>query len=115
MTNHKSRDLYAIFADYDNNGYLDLFILNEKDNRLYQNFGEGEFEPINDLGIVHKQNGFLATFVDLDLEGDLDLFLATDSVNYIYRNNSDGTFNAVSYTHLRSPRDVEESRMAGCG
>ncbi|MBH49772.1 MAG: hypothetical protein CMG69_03365 [Candidatus Marinimicrobia bacterium] len=94
-TNHKSRDLYAIFADYDNNGYLDLFILNEKDNRLYQNFGEGEFEPINDLGIVHKQNGFLATFVDLDLEGDLDLFLATDSVNYIYRNNSDGTFNDI--------------------
>ncbi len=90
--NHASRDLSAIFADYDNDGYLDLFITNTQENRLYKNSGEGTFKPVINTGINTKDISTAAVFVDLDLEGDLDLFLATDSRNRLYRNNSDGTF-----------------------
>jgi hypothetical protein len=90
--NHTSRDLSAIFADYDNDGHLDLFITNTQENRLYKNLGEGIFKPVINTGINTKDNSTAAVFVDLDLEGDLDLFLATDSRNRLYRNNSDGTF-----------------------
>jgi len=90
--NHTSRDLSAIFADFDNDGHLDLFITNTQENRLYKNSGEGTFKPVIKTGINTKDNSTAAVFVDLDLEGDLDLFLATDSRNRLYRNNSDGTF-----------------------
>ena len=89
---HASRDFSAIFADYDNDGYLDLFVTNAQENRLYQNSGEDTFILRTTTGIGSDANCTAAVFVDLDLEGDLDLFLATDSKNQLYRNNSDGTF-----------------------
>ena len=90
--NHTSTDLSALFADYDNDGYLDLFVNNIQENRLYQNSGKDTFLLVTTTGIGSDENSMAAVFVDLDLEGDLDLFLATDSKNQLYRNNSDGTF-----------------------
>ncbi len=90
--NHPSRDLSALFADYDNDGYLDLLVTNSKENRLYQNSGKDTLLLVMPDGISSDENSLAAVFVDLDLEGDLDLFLATDSKNHLYRNNSDGTF-----------------------
>ena len=87
-----STDLSALFADYDNDGYLDLFVNNTQENRLYQNSGKDTFLLVTTTGIGSDENSMAAVFVDLDLEGDLDLFLATDSKNQLYRNNSDGTF-----------------------
>ena len=89
---HTSRDLSALFADYDNDGYLDLFVNNIQENRLYQNSGKDTFHLISNSGIGTGENNRDAVFVDLDLEGDLDLFLVTESKNRLYRNNSDGTF-----------------------
>ena len=90
--NHPSRDLSALFADYDNDGYLDLFVTNTQENMLYQNSGKDTFFLVTTTGISNNEKSMAAVFVDLDLEGDLDLFLATDSKNQLYRNNSDGTF-----------------------
>ena len=90
--NHPSRDLSALFSDYDNDGYLDLFVTNSQENRLYQNSGKDTLFLVTPDGISSDENSMAAVFVDLDLEGDLDLFLATDSKNQLYRNNSDGTF-----------------------
>ncbi len=90
---HQSRDLSAIFADYDNDGYLDLFITNSQANRLYRNAGDGSFVDIGvSVGVDTPSGGMSAKFADFDLEGDLDLYLATDSNNKLYRNNLDGTF-----------------------
>ena len=89
---HQSEDIAAIFTDYDNDGYPDLFITNIYKNRLYKNSGNGEFELINSISLVSKTPPNAAVFADLDLEGDLDLFLTTKSENYLFQNNSDGTF-----------------------
>jgi len=93
---HSARDLFALFADYNNDGYLDLFLTNINGNKLYKNSGDGSFHPVStamDIGIDFK--GAAAVFADLDLEGDLDLFIATNSENQLYRNNSDGTFTEI--------------------
>jgi len=109
--NHASRDLSAIFADYDNDGYLDLFITNTQGNRLYKNSGEGTFKPVINTGINTKDNSTAAVFVDLDLEGDLDLFLATDSRNRLYRNNSDGTFIETGKIQASATRAFQAERL----
>jgi len=93
---HSARDIFALFADYDNDGYLDLFLTNTNGNKLYKNSGEGSFHPVSTaMDMRIDFNGAAAVFADFDLEGDLDLFIATDSENQLYRNNSDGTFTEI--------------------
>ena len=92
---HKEKDLSASFADYNNDGYTDLFICNSKNIKLYKNLGGGKFIPEKNIGVYKDLNYYKALFLDLDLEGDLDLFLVTDKKNLFYRNNSDGTFTEI--------------------
>jgi len=90
---HHSKETAAIFADYDNDGKLDLCIANDGPTILYRNVGDGKFEQTS-LPSITGVAGFsyAARFADLDLEGDLDLFLANAAHNRVYRNNGDGTF-----------------------
>ncbi|MDH3651532.1 MAG: FG-GAP-like repeat-containing protein, partial [Saprospiraceae bacterium] len=83
----------AIFADYDNNGKLDLYVVREGPNILYHNDGTGKFRDVSSEAMVDdNEPGNKPLFLDLDHEGDLDLFLLKASSNILYRNNSDGTF-----------------------
>ena len=95
--NHKGRDINALTADYDNDGFLDILVLNNHRSRLYKNDGTGKFMDMDQsIGINIKSDGVQAGFFDYDLEGDLDLFVASESANQLYRNNGDGTFTEVS-------------------
>ena len=94
--NHSGQDIFALFIDYDDNGYLDLFVSNRDQNKLYKNLKNGKFDLISSalsIGNFSSSNGM---FRDFDLEGDLDLFLLSDSGNYFFRNNSDSTFTELS-------------------
>jgi hypothetical protein len=90
---HSGREFAATFADYDNDGFLDLFILKEGGNKLYRNAGAGKFEDVSaKAGIGNKTVGNKALFFDLDHDGDLDLLIVSKGANLLYRNNADGTF-----------------------
>lgn len=90
---HPGKDLGAIFADYDNDGFLDLFITNESGNVLYHNIDVGKFANVtSQAGVGDKGNAFVPVFADLDHDGDLDLFVANATQNMLFRNNLDGTF-----------------------
>jgi len=83
----------AIFADFDNDSEMDLFVTNDGTNLFYKNLGNGKFEEISKkAGILEKAYSHSAMFVDLDHEGDLDLYVTNSEGNYLYRNNLDGTF-----------------------
>jgi Flp pilus assembly protein TadD len=90
--------VYATFADFDNDGWLDLFAIGG-DGRGYllRNNGSGKFEDVTatarvaDLGGARK-----GLFVDLDHDGDLDLLLVGGATNRLYRNNLDGTFTQIA-------------------
>jgi tetratricopeptide (TPR) repeat protein len=91
--NHSTRETAAVFADYDNDGRLDLYIVNDGSNILYRNLGNGKFLDVTKMaGVGDTDFGHAARFVDLDHEGDLDLFLTNAATNRVYRNNGDGTF-----------------------
>ena len=94
---HNGRDIKSVTADYDNDGFLDLLIINNEESKLYKNDGRGKFNDMtNASGLSLPVNTMKAGFFDYDLEGDLDLFVVTSKKNQLYRNNGDGNFTNVS-------------------
>ncbi|MBA4410096.1 MAG: hypothetical protein C0397_11805 [Odoribacter sp.] len=91
--NHSGRESSAVFTDYDNDGFLDLYITREGGDILYRNAGKGVFKDVtSDAKIGSKTGGNKAVFFDLDHDGDLDLFETGSSSNLVFRNNGDGAF-----------------------
>jgi tetratricopeptide (TPR) repeat protein len=90
---------YATFADYDNDGWLDLFAIGgDGKGHLFHNRGNGAFEDVTaKTGISNLKGAHKGVFVDLDHDGDLDLLLIGNEVT-VYRNNLDGTFTDVTAT-----------------
>jgi len=111
-------------GDYDNDGFLDLYVTNFGSNVLYRNMGDGTFTDVTaQAGVGDERWGSSAAFADYDKDGDLDLFLVNyvdcqlennpvctladvrvycppadfgSTSNVLYRNNGDGTFTDVA-------------------
>ena len=85
---------YATFADFDNDGWLDLFVIGgEGRGHLFRNRGDGTFVDVTaKAGVADVRGARKAFFVDLDHDGDLDLLLIGSGQRTVYRNNLDGTF-----------------------
>ena len=68
-------------ADYDRDGYVDLYVTNLGPNTLYHNNGDGSFENVTArAGVGHEGWSSSTIFVDVDNDGWLDLYV----VNYIH-------------------------------
>ncbi|MEP7142013.1 MAG: FG-GAP-like repeat-containing protein, partial [Ferruginibacter sp.] len=90
---HTGQDVAASFADYDNDGYQDLFVVTTKGTLVFKNGGDGHFSRVTKntgLGNLSEANKLL--FADFDQDGDLDLYVAANSGNKFFRNNGDETF-----------------------
>lgn len=101
----------ATWGDYDNDGFLDLYVPNytfggaPTNNLLYRNLGDGTFAQVGEELGVDDPGGmsFQASFLDYDLDGDVDLYNVNDRGgvgemlgNRLWRNLGDGTFEDVS-------------------
>ncbi|MEE9169817.1 MAG: CRTAC1 family protein [bacterium] len=65
-------------ADFDGDGYTDLYITNYGPNLLYRNRGDGTFEDITErTGTGDPGWSTGAVFFDYDGDGDLDLYVAS--------------------------------------
>ena len=90
------------WADYDNDGYADLFVDNNngaqhKNNFLYRNLGDGTFMKITAGPVVlDSGSSYGCTWGDYDNDGYPDLFVSNyGENNCLYRNNGDGSFTKV--------------------
>jgi hypothetical protein len=111
-------------ADYDGDGWTDLYVSGYRASRLYHNEGGGRFREVSArAGVANARWGTSAAFFDYDADGDLDLFVCNyldfdpagavpcqmiedrpfcsierfrGSPSALYRNNGDGTFTDVS-------------------
>ena len=70
----------AAAADFDNDGYVDLFVSGVQESHLYRNISGKRFEDVTAAsGIDARRWSVAANWVDIDRDGRLDLFV----VNYV--------------------------------
>jgi hypothetical protein len=94
------------FLDYDNDGWLDVFVLSGKrlsdgledgGNRLYRNNRDGTFTDVTEkAGLAHHGWASGVTVGDYNNDGFEDIFITCYGQNVLYRNNQDGTFTDVT-------------------
>ncbi len=98
--------LGVIWADYDDDGDVDIFVANDSvPNFLFQNNGDGTFFEMGLLAGVsfnedgREQAGMGVDFSDFDNDGDLDLAITnfSDDHNTLYMNEGQGRFIDVTY------------------
>jgi|GEM_PF-1552655 len=95
VTNTYTNQGGAAWADYDNDGDLDLFVPTFNKNFLFNNNGSGSFtkDVLEIVSMDASVESFGASWVDYDNDGDLDLFVPTAFGNpndLFYTNNLDG-------------------------
>jgi len=96
------------FFDYDNDGYLDIYLINARrqtaeangelpTNALYRNNGNGTFTDVtSSAGVGDTGYGVGATTGDYDNDGDIDIYVTNFGTNVFYRNNGDATFTDIA-------------------
>ncbi|HXA51643.1 MAG TPA: VCBS repeat-containing protein, partial [Candidatus Acidoferrum sp.] len=107
----------AVFADYNNDGCLDLFLTRtpKVTNKLFRNNCNGTFTDVTkEAGVEFASYSTSAAFADVNNDGFLDLYVGVygkvvDSSpdpqyrdrhgvpNKLYRNNGNGTFTDISH------------------
>jgi cytochrome c peroxidase len=99
----------ATFADYDNDGWKDLLVVNWGQDHLFHNEGGAGFVDVSlEAGIIDDRNSKSASWGDYDNDGFLDLYIANWSCypkcgrqldgepDRLYHNNGNGTFTEVT-------------------
>ena len=94
------------FIDYDNDGWMDLFLLSgtrvegapdDATNRLYKNNRDGTFTDVTDTAGLRAAGWASGVCVgDYNNDGLDDMFCTYFGQNRLYRNNGDGTFTDVT-------------------
>ena len=93
----------AAWADFDNDGWLDVYITRytAAANRLMRNLGNGTFQDVaTSAGVANATGyGFQPIWFDYDNDRDQDLYISNDifgTPNALYRNEGNGSFTDVS-------------------
>jgi len=99
--------MHGCFSDFNNDGYLDIFVPDMTFNALFCNKGDGTFQDVIVMtgipSVAGQFVGWGGFIFDYDNDGKRDIFVANGGAHHLYghqdllfRNNGDGTFTDVS-------------------
>ena len=102
----------AVFLDYDQDGYIDLYMSNgthikgfsdehkpdgKPHNKLYRNLGNGTFADVTrKAGVGDMGYGMGMTVGDFDNDGYPDIYISNYGPNVLYHNQGNRTFSDVT-------------------
>ena len=97
--------LYCVQADYNNDGFLDIYIprgawlLSPIRPSLLRNEGDGTWADVTaEAGLLHPVNSNSVAWGDYDNDGNLDLFVCCElQPNQLFHNRGDGHFEMVPH------------------
>ena len=114
VDNGKNNSTAAAFADYDNDGDLDLYVADFfKQDFLYQNGGDGIFSEVGRsrglIDLIRQGSVTSVAWGDYNGDGWLDIYTGKYYfANDLYENRGDGTFLQASDMDLGDERDTDE-------
>ena len=110
----QSSSMGTAWADFNNDGYQDLFVANDNNqaNFLYTGNGDGTFTPVTQGPVVSEQaSSYSGSWADIDNDGDEDLFVANyGAVNSLFINSGDGTFTPAANSPV-----TQDAANSSCG
>lgn len=105
---------HTIWADFDNDGQVDMFQADSGFSFLYRNNGDGTFTEVStEAGIDGSDRTRSAIWFDFDNDGFPELFLANEGFNRFYLNNGNGTFTDIT-SRARIRGDADWRSVAAC-
>ncbi|MEO7174589.1 MAG: FG-GAP-like repeat-containing protein [Saprospiraceae bacterium] len=118
LVSNLGNTMSSSWADYDNDGDLDVFLTYDgSSNALFRNEGSFNFtKMVSDTVSNTNAHSFSSAWSDIDNDGDLDLFVTnafytlSKQLSFLYLNNGDGSFARVSNTIPA----IESSWSYGC-
>lgn len=104
LLNDGKKTMSSSWADFDNDGDMDVFLANENaSNALFRNDGNFNFTKLSsDTVSKGIANSFSGAWSDVDNDGDQDLYVTNSFVSntklpcFFYLNNGNGSFSRVS-------------------
>jgi enediyne biosynthesis protein E4 len=115
VDNPAGRSLSAVWADFDGDGWPDLYVANDiSDNAMFRNLGNGRFQDISHAAWVADYRGAMGLGLgDWDNDGDFDIFIThwIAQENALYDNQK-----GIIPAGVKEPLHfVDEADMVGLG
>ncbi len=104
LTSYKTYSESAAWVDYDQDGWLDLYVSNagngpaDNKNLIFKNNGTGQLNLLpNHSSTIESNYSRGVSWVDYDNDGDPDLFLCNENKtpNSLFRNDGNGIFTKI--------------------